>query len=352
MLSFFQTSPSLKEIVFALSLLGLAGCKLAEETIDSGIGLVRDCGVDSLEDVANLRTLSDECKMALIELLPEFEDNLANALVPLGNKTFDGKSVLFFAAANSDGSPLTTEKAQLIKVTAISAEAETVLDTTQYALKKLREYSGHNIAVSAIVDYSGSMNDADLADAAEIYHDLFSALQATSSFEANVLFFSDSVSEIQTFTDDATIIQQALQVDIDYERGGTALFDAIGTGLTGLADRDEPIRLLVIATDGLENASQVYTQKDALYKLAREQRIPVIILGALLADLPLLRKMAKETNGVFMYNRLFLYLKRDISRLSTILAESIALELRQQEEEWERIRIEANDKRIELPLLR
>ena len=51
-----------------------------------------------------------------------------------------------------------------------------------------------------------------------------------------------------------------------------------------------------------------------------------------------------------MYNRLFPYLKRDFSRLSAILAETIALQLHQQEQEWERIRIEGNGKRIELPL--
>jgi len=352
MLSSFRTDSSLKGIVLALAILSVAGCELPEETIDSGFGIARDCGVGSLEDAANLRTLSDDCKMALLELLPELEDNLANALVPLGYETLDGKSVLFFAAADAEGLPLPTDKTQITRVTAISADAETVLDTAQYALNRLREYPGRKIAVSAIVDYSGSMSDSDLTDTAEIYHDIFDALETASSFVANVLFFSDSVNEMQPFTTDATLIQQALQPDVDYERKTTAFFDAIGTGLTGLADRDEPIRLLVVATDGRENASQTYTQKDALYNLAREQRIPVIILGALLADLPLLREMAKETNGIFMYNRLFLYLKRDFSRLSAILAETIALELHEQQQEWERIRIEVNGKRIELPLNR
>ena len=105
----------------------------------------------------------------------------------------------------------------------------------------------------------------------------------------------------------------------------------------------------MVATDGRENASQTYTQKDVLDNLAREQRIPMIILGALLADLPLMREVAKETNGIFMYNRLFLYLERDFSRLSAILVETIALELHEQQQESERICIKANDKRIELP---
>ena len=350
MLSILQSRLCVKKIVFALYVLGLAGCQMAEDAVDSGIGLARDCGVDNLEDVASLRTISDDCKMALLELLPDFEDNLSGALVPLGSETFEGKPVVFFAAANAEGLPLTLDEAEQLKVTAISEDAETVLDASQYVLKKLSDFPGRTIAVSAIVDYSGSMSNGDLADAAEIYQDLFSALQLTSMFEANVLFFSDSVSEIQPFTDDAAVIKQALEVNTDYERGYTALYDAVGTGLTGLAARDVPIRLLVLATDGLENASETYTRKNELYTIAREQRIPVIILGALFADLRFLRQMADETNGIFMYSRMFLHMKSDFARLRQTLAESIALELQEQKEEWERIRIEAGGESMEWPL--
>ena len=65
MLSSFRTDSSLKGIVLALAILGVAGCELPEETIDSSFGIARDCGVGSLGDAANLRTLSDDCKMAL-----------------------------------------------------------------------------------------------------------------------------------------------------------------------------------------------------------------------------------------------------------------------------------------------
>ena len=79
-------------------------------------------------------------------------------------------------------------------------------------------------------------------------------------------------------------------------------------------------------------------------------RIQIIILGALLAELSLLRQMAKETNGIFMYSRMFLHMKSDFARLRHTLAESIALELQEQKEEWERIRIEAGSESIEWPL--
>ena len=49
--------------------------------------------------------------MALLELLPDYEDNLFGALVPLGTETFNGKSAVFSAVANSDGFPKTPEEA-------------------------------------------------------------------------------------------------------------------------------------------------------------------------------------------------------------------------------------------------
>ena len=82
----------------------------------------------------------------------------------------------------------------------------------------------------------------------------------------------DSVSEIQTFTDDAAIVRQALQLDIKNEGNLAALYEAIAAGLTGLADRDVPIRLLLPATYGLENASKTYTRRDVLYALAMHSR--------------------------------------------------------------------------------
>ena len=60
--------------------------------------------------------------------------------------------------------------------------------------------------------------------------------------------------------------------------------------------------------------------------------------------------MADETNGIFMYSRMFLHMKSDFARLRQTLAESIALELQEQKEEWERIRIEAGGESIEWPL--
>ena len=335
----------------ALLLIGaLCACIEPEEAVSSATDLLKHCGVDELEDVADLRRISDDCKEALRDLLPDYQDNLAHALVPLGSGIFDDRPVLFFTAADGDRAPLTLSNKTGLRVSALTGTAETVLDTAQFALGKLKDYSGLNIALSAVVDYSGSMSDQDLDDAAEIYTDLFNGLELTSRFEANLLFFSDEVHPIVPFTEDATALRQGLRSDIDFARNYTALYDAIGTGLDLLSTRATPIRLLLVATDGLENASQTYTRKSQLYDLAHQQRIPLIMLGALLSDVPSLRAMARETNGLFIYSPYFLELKQDFFRLRDLLMESAALELRERQAEWESVRIEIKGKQIEWPL--
>ncbi|MBT4976140.1 MAG: VWA domain-containing protein [Gemmatimonadetes bacterium] len=335
----------------ALLLIGaLYACIEPEEAIGSATDLLKYCGVNELEGVADLRRISDDCKEALRDLLPDYEDNLAHALVPLGSGIFDDRTVLFFTAADGDRNPLTSSDETELRVSVLTSTTETVLDTAQFALGKLKDYSGLNIALSAVVDYSGSMSDQDLDDAAEIYTDLFNGLELTSRFEANLLFFSDEVHQIVTFTEDATALRQGLRSNIDFERAGTALYDGIGTGLDMLSARDTPIRLLLVASDGFENHSQIYTKKSQLYELARQQRIPLIMLGALLSDVPSLRAMAKESNGLFIYSPYFLELKQDFLRLRDLLMESAALELRERQAEWESVRIEIKGKQIEWPL--
>ena len=77
----------------ALLLIGaLYACIEPEEAIGSATDLLKYCGVNELEGVADLRRISDDCKEALRDLLPDYEDNLAHALVPLGSGIFDDRT--------------------------------------------------------------------------------------------------------------------------------------------------------------------------------------------------------------------------------------------------------------------
>lgn len=63
--------------------------------------------------------------------------------------------------------------------------------------------------------------------------------------------------------------------------------------------RDRPIRLLVTATDGLENASTTYT-KAQLIQTIDSNRIFVLMLGSLFSDVDEMEELAGE-NGVYFY---------------------------------------------------
>jgi uncharacterized protein YegL len=71
----------------------------------------------------------------------------------------------------------------------------------------------------------------------------------------------------------------ALNDDIYWVRGSTALYDAMGTGidmlgkeLTAMQEQDRPeIVLVVVFTDGMENASRKYTKSDIKYLIDHQR---------------------------------------------------------------------------------
>ncbi len=77
----------------------------------------------------------------------------------------------------------------------------------------------------------------------------------------------------------------------------------MGFGFNSLSSRPSPIKLLIVATDGRENASSIYTAKEQIYNLSKLNKVPVIILGSLFADLDFMKETATKTGGVYIYNR-------------------------------------------------
>ena len=94
-----------------------------------------------------------------------------------------------------------------------------------------------------------------------------------------------------------------------------------------LSNRNSQIKLLIVATDGMENSSTIFTNKTQIFNLAKEKNIPVIILGALFSDLNFMRELASETNGIYIYNKSFLKLKNEINTLIQLLANIQAIEI-------------------------
>jgi hypothetical protein len=130
---------------------------------------------------------------------------------------------------------------------------------------------------------------------------MYSALTAAipCGYEGQSIIFSDAVTMKQDFTTDNEALSAALARDTAYERGSTALYDGMGTGATALSGRALPARLLVVATDGLENASTQYT-REQVASAVRDGNMGVVMIGTLFSDLEELSYL-QGPNGVFFY---------------------------------------------------
>ena len=174
---------------------------------------------------------------------------------------------------------------------------ETELTSAEFSVDTLADLTEDLMSISIVTDYSGSMRDADIDNAALIYTDLFTALP--SIYEAEAIVFSDEVTLQQTFTEDQTTILSAVARDDSIERSSTALYDGMGTALGYLTERTRPIKLLVTATDGLENASATYS-KSQITSTISDNGVIVVMIGSLFSDVDELSDLA-GSNGIYFF---------------------------------------------------
>jgi hypothetical protein len=258
------------------------------------------CGTADLVSLATQDTFSAKCRKAMMSFLPPNQDSVANRLLPLGSGIVDSSMVLFYSGAS----------AHAIKLYRYDGATASLVDTARYTFRMLKDFSGPVVSISSIQDYSGSMFDQDIDNGVEIFSDLFSAASLTDRFETDIILFSDSVLLRMDFSGNRDSIASHISRYDGFGRKQTRLFDALGIGFTELARRPSPVRMIIVSTDGGENDSRQYLSKEELYAMSRQQRIPVIVLGSLLADLTFMKEVARETRGAYIYCRTILELKQ------------------------------------------
>jgi hypothetical protein len=126
-------------------------------------------------------------------------------------------------------------------------------------------------------------------------------------FEGEVLNFSNNVVLRQDWTDNASDLVAAIQLDSTMVRSNTAFYDALGTALQrdlaldtdGLVERCRPAHMLIAFTDGQDNASSTYT-KAVLRPIIDDSNTVMIMLGTLAANSNELSDLAGD-NGAFAY---------------------------------------------------
>ena len=155
------------------------------------------------------------------------------------------------------------------------------------------------VSTCLVIDRSGSMGGAPLADAREGAKDFIRCLK--SDDEAAVVDFGTDIhvaSPLRQIGDGSSL---AAAIDAIQCNGSTALWDAGIEGVDILSSAGEGrTRVLVLLTDGMNNASR--NSVEALIAKAKNAKVIIhtVALGPS-ADRNTLKRIADETSGA--YNR-------------------------------------------------
>ncbi|HEX2882461.1 MAG TPA: VWA domain-containing protein, partial [Polyangiaceae bacterium] len=168
----------------------------------------------------------------------------------------------------------------------------------QFSFAFSADITGELLSLQFVNDYSASMRDDDLDIVATIHNDILDVLPS-AIYEGEATYFSTEVTVKQPFTDDESALRSALERDTSIDRDTTALYDGMGTGLSSLLTRDRPLKLLIVSTDGLENASTEFSKAD-IVSLLQQNHVAVLMLGAVFSDVGEMQDLAGPY-GVFFY---------------------------------------------------
>lgn len=272
-----------------------------------------DCELSAAEITGNNFALPPEC----IGQFPQPDDNFDGRLFITGSQVeaASGDLVLYVHGLDGSGAPLSVADLQQASIQVgsasyVNADAEVDIQPVAPGDKIL--------SLSLVTDYSESMSDSDLDAITAVYTTILDNLPEV--YEASVINFSSTVQIplrldwTEAYTDSSDLIQQAIQRDESIVRGNTALYDAMGYALQqdtaviggaapvegdGLVERCRPGHLLLVFTDGLENASYAYTRPQ-LINLIASSNTEAIMLGTEEATKDDLIELAGD-NGAFVY---------------------------------------------------
>lgn len=310
----------------SLPLLALGACS-ANVGLDAGaaseVGAVEVCDGQTFADLQRAKTISDGCKAALEAYLPRSFDDFSGRVVVLGRETHDDGSLrIFVAGVDAAGAPLSNDALAAASVVAKSggatSDVRAAVTVTPFAA-----LSEDVLSLELVNDYSASMSTPDLKVVQHIQDDLVNALPPI--YEGEVTLFSSAVRVKQAFTTDKSALLAGIECDEGYDRELTALYDGMGNGLASLTSRSRPARVLMVSTDGLENASVAFKQSDILQRVAQDH-VFVVMLGALFADFDELSSLAGP-NGVYFYTPLYADQRAQVSNLVNALSHGAAVDI-------------------------
>jgi hypothetical protein len=261
--------------------------------------------------IGNINDLPPEC----LAQFPVPENSLLGRMFILGTQVDSASGALriFVVGTDSDGNPLQLADFQ----TATVSIAGSPVDPGLVSVEPVAD-GDDVLSLGFSTDYSTSISDAELNAITSVYSLILDKLSPPSLplvMEGEVINFSNSVVVQQDWTEDAALLQAALQRDDSFIQENTALYDALGVSLQrdlaldydGLVERCRPAHMLIVFTDGVENASVTYT-KDTLLPIIDDSRVVMIMLGNLYADKNELIELAGD-RGAFAYSYNLAYIQ-------------------------------------------
>jgi hypothetical protein len=275
------------------------------DQIDNTVDQARNveiCPGYTVEQLLQADSLSSECRQALLSFLPMPENSFKSRLVSPGGAHLQGGQVrALLQAADGQGHALAASALAQLEVRVVEDGVERALTSDDYTWALPEDLPQDLLSIAVVNDYSASMTEGDLDDVASVERGLFDCLPKIH--ETEVIRFSTEVSHVLPFTSDAVALDLALARDDKFERKTTALFDALGTALDDLDASPRPVHVVVLATDGRENASTM-VMKPQVFAALSDPKNFIVVFGALLADVDLMRELAAKS-GVFFYTREF-----------------------------------------------
>jgi outer membrane protein OmpA-like peptidoglycan-associated protein len=171
---------------------------------------------------------------------------------------------------------------------------------SKYALKERQERDKTSIAVSYVLDHSGSMGEVRARAIEDAVYDLAATVEKGSA--ASVVKYDDHVTTEVPLTTFPQVIRSKMQRDgLDGWGGGTAIADAFAAGMESLKPAElYDRRAVVLFTDGLDNSST--KNLDSVVREARRSNT----IGATLAfgdyvDEDYLKSIAERTGGIYRH---------------------------------------------------
>ena len=152
------------------------------------------------------------------------------------------------------------------------------------------------LAVTLVVDVSGSMDGQSLEDAKNAAATFITALAEQD--QGSLMAFSTKVQKLQDFTRDKGVLLgsvSGLQIG-----GNTALYDALFAAVDAASQSGIARRIVVLETDGHDTSSKA--SLDDGINLARQRGVPVYTVGlGTDVDKNLLSRIANSTGGAALF---------------------------------------------------